>query len=374
MRIIKSITRIINNAPQNFRLAKIRYGEKRAIKRKKNLYKHIKWTKEQQKEFDDFWKENYGKIINPAWHKLYQSINGVFDARYFPEFFYTTQIEPRLNPNDYCKVISDKSLLPYFFGGDGSLVYIPEIYLSCTNRVFRTNDNRLLTKEEAEFFLHDMGPCVFKPSVDSSSGKGVFVTDLHNGIDNKTNKTVSEIFEMLDDFFIVQELITNSPLIRKICPCSLNTLRIITYYVESEIHCSPLVLRMGNGEKSVDNIHAGGLCIGVSIDGTLKTKAYKLGFGDNNITYTSHPMTDVQFEGYYIGDVRKAVDAVTKLHYRIPQLGIMSWDVTFDQKDRVVLIEANCNDQSVWFPQIVNEESIFGKDTGYFCKLLSRIN
>ncbi len=370
--LYKKFENAVNNAPQRLHNAKISYGEKGAIKRKKPLYSSVAWTKEQEDKFNRFWINNYGKKINPAWHKLYQSINGVFDERYFPELFYSTKIEPMLNPKNYCDVVDDKRVLPYLFGNNDSIVYIPKIYLSCTGDIYKNSNNELMTREQAELFLKDFGVCVIKPATESGSGSGVYVVELNNGIDIKSQKPIKEIFDELEGNFIVQELIKNNENISKLCPNSLNTIRLITYYVGTEIHFAPPALRIGSGEKAVDNIHAGGLCVGVNLDGTLKAKAYKLEMGDNNLTFETHPKTNIKFENYYIGDIKRAIDGVIGLHKIIPQLGIVSWDITIDDKERPVLIEANCRNQSIWFPQFVNGEPVFGEDTEYFCKLISK--
>ena len=346
-KLYKTFERAINNLPQRLHNAKISYGEKSAIRRKKPLYSKVVWTKEQEDKFNSFWIKNFGKKINPAWHKLYQSVNGVFDERYFPEFYYSTRIEPLLNPKSYCDVIDDKRVLPYIFGNTKN-VYIPIIYLSCIGNVYRNKNNEFITREEAETFLQDIGRCVIKPATESGSGKGVYVAEIKNGIDIKSNRSIKDIMNELEGNFIVQEVIRNNKEISSLCPDSLNTIRLITYRVGSEFHFAPPALRLGSGEKSVDNIHAGGLCIGINLDGTLKDKAYKLEMGDNNLTFEAHPKTKIKFKNYYIGDIKSAIDGAIELHKRIPQLGIISWDITIDEKERPVLIEANCRDQSIY--------------------------
>lgn len=368
-KLTRSVENRLNRIPEDFRIFKMKYGEKQAIKKKKPLYSGIIWTQEQEVLFNSFWEKSYGKRISPAWHKLYQSANGVFDEKYFPEYFYTTKIEPKLNPYDYCVAISDKNMLPYLFGGQEGL-YIPKVYLVCVKGVFRASENQLLSKKQAVEYLCHRGPCVLKPSVDSGSGSGVFIADIKNGVDSHSGLSVEKIFDSIGRDFVVQEIIHNNTQISAICPKSLNTLRVITYYVENEIHYAPLVLRMGSGSNRVDNIHAGGLCIGINIDGTLKKKAYQLGYGDNNLTFTTHPFSKITFENYYIADIEKVVNIAIELHKRIPQLGIVSWDFTINDKDDATLIEVNCRNQSIWFPQVVNEQSFFGADTEYFCKLL----
>lgn len=370
-RISRYMKKSIDNFPNTVRTYRTVFGELRAINKKKGLYSGVIWSEEQEQLFNEFWEKNYGRRISSAWNKLYQSANGIFDEKYFPEFYYTTRIEPRLNPYHYCVAFSDKNLLPYLYGGFDGL-YIPRVYLSCVNGVYKIDKDELVSKNTAILSLQNIGQCVIKPSINSGSGSGVYIADIKNGVDSHSRRAISEIFEELGNNYVVQEIIHNNSELSELCPQSLNTLRVITYYVENEIHCAPVTLRVGNGNNRVDNIHAGGLCVGVNTDGTLKPKAYLLGHGDNNKVFDSHPSSKQVFNQYYIGDVEKVVKTAIGLHKRIPQLGIVSWDLSINDNNQITLIEANCRDQSIWFPQIVNGCSFFGNDTEFFCKMMRK--
>lgn len=72
------------------------YGEVRKIKNenRQRLISTVHWTAEQENEFKQYWKKNYGKEISSAWHKLYQSYTGKFNVRYFPEYLFSSKLEP----------------------------------------------------------------------------------------------------------------------------------------------------------------------------------------------------------------------------------------------------------------------------------------
>ena len=146
---IKAIENRIDAFPDKFGIMKTKYGELSAIRKKKDKYKDIIWTDDQKKCFDDFWMRSYGKRISTAWHKLYQSLNGHFDEKYFPEYFYTTKLEPMLNPICYCRVLSDKNMLPNIFGDNTDDLYIPKVYLSCINGIYRDINGKFISREEA---------------------------------------------------------------------------------------------------------------------------------------------------------------------------------------------------------------------------------
>ncbi len=370
-KIVRIIENRINGLPQKFYLSKIRYGEKIAIRRKKQIFEEIKWSDEKRKQFDAFWLSSYGKKIKPYWHKLYESANGVYHFDYFPENLYSTELEPLLNPTEYCRVFSDKNLTEAIYGSVEE-VHFPVTILANCNGCFSDGKGRTLSSGEATDLLQNIGKCVIKPSVDSGSGKGVMFAEFCKGIDINSDKTVESIFSKYKKDFVVQKILKNAKTLFDIYPNSLNTFRVITYIVDGKVCSAPVSLRIGAGDNKVDNIHKGGLVAGVNGDGTLKKYAYQLGYGDSKTRFTAHPDTGMVFEKYYVGDVRKMISTAEKLHAVTPQLGIISWDMTFDENDNVVLIEANCREQSVWFPQIVNECPLFGDNTEYMINLIRR--
>lgn len=366
-KILKKLERRISEIPAQIKKQKLLISETKAISRKKQFYGAVCWSRQQADEMRSYWKENYGYAISDRWHKLYESMNGVYCKAYFPEMLYTTELEPAINPNIYCRIINDKSIIELLFSKVDE-IHIPKTILTCCNGAYRTSEYRILNKNNVESYLSNVGKCIIKPTVETGSGKGVQILNIASGIDTYTNIPIKNIFNALGKNYIIQECVNNSKELSKLYPYSLNTIRLITYLVEDEVHHVPLVLRIGVNGNRVDNIHAGGLCIGVNEDGTLKTEAYQLGYGDKAVKYRKHPDTEIQFSNYWIGDTKKVIDAAIRLHSMIPHVGIVSWDLTINDNDEIVLIEANCRNQSVWFPQIVNKCAIFGEDTPYMLR------
>ena len=95
-KVYRKIIRGAEELPERIEKIKIACAESWAIVRKKQLYSSVSWTPEQQKEFDDFWLDAYGKRIPNKWHRLYQAVSGTFCVDYIPEMLYTTKIEPYL--------------------------------------------------------------------------------------------------------------------------------------------------------------------------------------------------------------------------------------------------------------------------------------
>ena len=151
--------------------------------------------------------------------------------------------------------------------------------------------------------------------------------------------------------------------IAKIYDSSINTFRTITYVVDGVVHCADLAMRLGSGGGKIDNIHAGGLVIGVENDGMLLKYAYKLGYSDSKEKLDNHPDSGIVFENYKIYGTEKIIECAKELHGLTPHLGMISWDFMVSTDGNPVLIEANYWGQSVWFTQIVHGKPFFGDKT-----------
>lgn len=337
-----------------------------AIYKKRNLYKNIKWTEEQQKEFDNYWIKNYGKKISNRWHRLYQSINGVFNVKYIPEILYSTNFEYKLNDYYKANVFSDKGFYDIIFRNEIDNNWrLPKTYLVRYGEIIYDSNRNIITKQEAEEIIKTIDECVIKPTTDSSSGEGVKLLKGYKEIKNN-------FFNNLEySYSILQEKIIQSVKLSNLNSSSVNTFRIMTYILDSQVYVSLITLRIGCRGSFVDNSHAGNLSIAVKKNGILEKIAYQ-GIGGTEIhKYKKHPDSNIIFENYKIEEVKNIVKVVKKLHLKFPEIGVISWDITLDNNDIPVIIEANLLGQSAWF-QIVTKKSLFAGREEKMLKSLSK--
>lgn len=334
-------------------------------KRRVNLYSQIELTNEQKLEINNFYLTNYGKKIPYKWHRLYQSFTGKFDVTYFPEFLYIPNFEAKMNPYWYSKAFEDKNLLEFLV--KNTEIKIPEVIISCVNGVLRNKDCDIIDISKSVEILKKQKENLFlKPSIDSSSGIGCTLIDITTM--KLDHNFMSNIIKKYSGNFVLQKKIENSKELRALHPDSVNTFRIMTYIWSGKIEHCPVVLRMGKNQITVDNAHAGGIFIGVKDDGNLCEEAYT----EFQERYLKHPDTDILFKGYTISKVKDVITAAKKLHSQIPQLGIVSWDLTLDKNDDIVLIEANIRGGSIWLPQMAHGCGVFGKNTASILRYISR--
>lgn len=346
------------------------YSEKKAIKKKRPLYKEIEWSEQEKERFTRYWSKEYGRAIPNWWHKLYQSVNGVFDERYFPDFLFSTELEWRTNPKKYADVLSDKNLLHTLFRVDN--LNIPKTYISCSNGIYQDPERKIINEEKAMELASKIGNAVIKPAIESCSGHNVRIVSMENGIDTRSGHTLKDIMSDYAYNFVIQEVVTPCEEIKTLSPNCLSTFRVITYVTDESIFSAPVSMRVGTGNSDVDNIHAGGLGVGVDNDGKLSKYAYKLGYGDNNEKIEVHPDSEIPFGGYHIPLIPEMIEMAKQCHALIPMLGILSWDFTIDKDRRITLIEVNTQDQAAWFPQMTNGKAMFGDQTQYFINQIKK--
>lgn len=347
------------------RKTRVLKGEMKNLQIRRDEWENVILTEDNIKETNAFFKQHYGKKVPLHWHKMYSNYTGNFDKRFFPEHLFSTKLEEILNPYFAAQALGNKAFNPqYLFNDSGENIRVPKMYLLSCGKNKWDADGQLLPAQEAVAACKDLGGVIMKPTVESMGARGVRLLDLHNGIDAISGQTVEDVFREYKKDFIIQERVRNHESISRIYPDSVNTLRVITYLCDEKVNVAPLSMRIGMGGRIVDN---GGIFIGVTPEGEL----YPTGFSKKHITrYNEHPDTGVVFDGYKIEGVPEMVAAARKLHARLPQMGMLSWDMCYDENGNVVVIECNTLGQSVWFPQMVTGKPIFGEHTA---KMLEKI-
>ncbi len=345
-----------------FRLTKnFQRNEIKKIKQKRRIQiqKQVTLTKEQKKQIDDLYKKYYGKKIKYNWHKEYYAISGVFDYRYFPELLYIPKFEDLLNSPNYYNCLQDKNIIEFVSRScDG--VRSPLVYVRCANGLLLDGNYNVISKEKAVDILSKIDSFFIKPSVGSNSGKDCKIINQ-----DEFNNLKERLFEQYGKDFIIQELLHNSEDIAKLNKTSLNTFRVITYILDGNIYHMPLALKIGRNGHFLDNAHQGGMFIGLNDEGYLDKQA-ATEFGEK---FLEHPDSKVKFENYHIEGVDKIIEVAHKLQGMIPHVGCINWDLTINDKNEIILIEANIRGGGIWIVEMTGKAA-FGNNTERVLELI----
>ena len=369
MGLVRSFDRFTTKLNEFLRCSLVSYSEHKNIKRKQALINKVSLTKDEEKQIKEFFEKHYGKTIRTSWHRLYQSYTGNFHKDYFPEILFSTKLEPMMNPYHEAEFLDDKNWLnSLFYGIEG--LHIPKTYGACVRGTCYIEGEGVLSKNEFFEKLKNVGICVIKKTVDTSSGRDVEICNISGGNDTVSGQSLEDIVKTFGDNYVVQERITQAPQIAKLNSTSFNTFRVMSYIYDGQIYVCPIALRLGRNNAAKDNIHYGGICVGVKTDGTLQKEAYSE-YGE---AHTEHPDSHVVFSGYSVfpDGTKNLEEMAKKLHSRVLHFGILSWDLGIDDEGNVVLIEMNSYGQSAWFCQMVNGEPLFGENTGGILEMIRK--
>lgn len=364
-KILNAIDRCVNRVAYQRRYI----GEYVNLWRKRDLIKTVRLSSEQKEQIQQLWKTNYGKRIPLYWHRLYASYTGVVDVNYFPEIFYSTVLERKYN-DPYLALSSENKTqmdLLLRLPAQSQSNVVPMLFYKTCGAYFN-GTHELITEKQAEQILASYGRCVIKASMDTDSGRDVKVLEMFDGVDKRSGLSTVEILGRFKGDFLVQPFLEEHDVLKKINPSSVSTMRIVTYLIKGKAYHAPLALRIGAVGSDVDNIHAGGMGVGLDDDGFLNEVAFSE-FGEKIF---SHPGSGVTFKGIQIPGVREAVELVEKCHLLIPRLTFVSWDVTIGKDGKPIIIEINTRNQAVWLSQMVNGKSFFGENTEYMIKQLKK--
>lgn len=157
---------------------------------------------------------------------------------------------------------------------------------------------------------------------------------------------------------VVQIAISQSLELSTLNSTSVNTIRMMTLLnSDGTVKLCSSCLRMGVDGAKVDNASSGGIVAGIDERGRLKKYAYK----PTGERFIKHPTSGVIFEGFQIPNFENVKGFVMNLAPSYPYFRLISWDITLNQDNEPILVEANLSSGELDFHQL-NNGPIFGDD------------
>ena len=127
----------------------------------------------------------------------------------------------------------------------------------------------------------------------------------------------------------------NIPDLSEIYPWSVNSFRILTYFVPGlGAKAIYSILKLGNNNAFTDNAHTGGIYVRIDPEsGVLDEIAYD----EDLFEYQRHPATGYEFRGRRINGINKVVEIAETLGNKLPNLAFIGWDIALTPDGPVVL-------------------------------------
>ena len=186
---------------------------------------------------------------------------------------------------------------------------------------------------EAEFatFLKGRGDLICKP-LDGSSGQG---------IQKRTPADYGDPAALLAELRaqgigIVEDRVEQHEALSRLCPTSVNTIRVATLLGDKQEGIVYAYLRIGNG-RVMDNVDCGGMAVPVDLESGVLSG---VGADKQGNTYEVHPMTGTRIPGTQIPYWDEICTMCLSAMRVVPQVRFVAWDVAVTPSGPV-FIEGN---------------------------------
>lgn len=158
-------------------------------------------------------------------------------------------------------------------------------------------------------------------------------------------KYCSKDINNIEDFYkkikeeniFLEEYVVQHKDVSKICPSSVNTIRIMTFGYNGKSEILFAAMRFSDGTADVDNFHQGGMACLVDIEtGKLVGQAVN----KNLEHFNYHPMTEIKFDGFQIPNWDKVKKIVLEAALINENIHVVGWDVAITEEG-ATFIEGN---------------------------------
>ena len=275
-----------------------------------------------------YWKK-YNLKPKKYWYKIFCDREQKVNPRYIPDDLWFGKIIPYYSNQKFRRLGEDKCLHDIYFPD----LHRPRTIAKNIANVFYDSEMNIISREEfIELCLKENDEFLIKPSIDSGEGRLIkfFEPEKFNATD------LSNALNDLKANYICQESVKQSEILSKLNPSSLNTIRVISFLFEDEVHILSSILRVGAENAKVDNIGAGGFAIPIKNDGKLN----KIG-ANRKSEWVDQNSRGIKFENIQIPSYDELVREIKKAHKKQAHFKIIGWDFSIDKKGTPIFIEFN---------------------------------
>ncbi len=309
-----------------------------------------------------YWQQFRVAVPKKFWFRLLCNEANEFSPKYIPDDLWFRDIIPYYNNLIFAKALQDKCLHNLFFPD----MKRPETVVKRMAGVFYDDGLNLITEAEAVARCRGVGRVVVKPSVDSGQGNGIRFFDT----DAITDEEIRAVFRDYGNNFIMQKKMAQHPALAALNPKSLNTVRVITFLHDDQVHILTSLLRVGGGDNEVDNTSQGGYKCTIGPDGRL----HELGLSKIGGYWKYMPAypNGIKFRDVVIPAYDRILETVSAHAAGMSHFRIIGWDIAVDPEGEPVLIEYNVipaqgqGTDGPLFGELTDEvlTEVYGKRTG----------
>lgn len=299
-------------------------------------------------ELSEKHKELWGRTglkSGDRWLRLHVNLTGIEDYTFCPEDIFFSRIERVMNECGHAGFgVEDKGELFRFVPKGVE----PDVVLRYVRGGFYDGDCNWIDREAARALLK--GELIGKPC--RSNGG--------NGVELRNDLTPEWIEKNGGESYIVQKKIEQCEFTAQFNKSSINTVRMMTMRCpwNGEIVVCRSMMRMGVSDYVIDNMMKGGLCVCVGDKGQLGKYAYDY----DGKRFEKHPVSGLTFEGMAHPGYAKMVEIAKKIHEKILDYNLLSFDLVQRKDGSICVVEINATSEGITQLQY-DFGGLFGKHT-----------
>ena len=291
--------------------------------------------------------EDYRTVVRPYWKKYQVRVPKKFhfrlfcnaekgvetrlDPRYIPDDLWFGRIVPYYNNLIFAKAMQDKCLHSLLFPE----VRRPVTVVKRIAGVFYDDSLHIVHRADAAALCTGRGRVIVKPSVSTGQGRNIHFYDT----DDWTPEDAEKMFDRSGNNFVVQEKQAQHPDLARLNPDSLNSIRIISFLKDDEVHILTQILRVGGFGSEVDNISQGGYQCAILPDGRLADRGFT--YRNGRWEYAEAYPNGIRFEDVTVPSFDRAREIVRTQAARMSHFKLIGWDFAVAPDGEPVFIEFN---------------------------------
>lgn len=309
---------------------------KRFQRRYPGTKNHISIDANYSNEIQSYWKQLSGLHVSPAWHHLITSFTGLKDPRYITKPMWVQYFNCGLNPPKYHDpLIVDKNVLDFYIGKE----HLPKTVFKIVDGDFVGPNQRKITEDEARDLLFEDELDKFVKPSRLFQGIGAFKIRLNEDhiFIGQNEVTFHEFIDKAGKNAIIQYVVEQHPKMASVHPPSLNTIRIITVRIGTEIYSLGGSLKFGADNYVTDYAGNGFVC-GINDDHTLMD----IGYDKYLHAFSEHTDSGVAFNEFgKIPSYKSAIELCKDVHGTLPFHDFAAWDIAIQKDGTPMIIELN---------------------------------
>lgn len=305
--------------------------EREALSRWKSIgldgWSEMERREQYEQEVVPYWKR-FGFVPKQFWFELSGSRDHRMDPRFIPDDLYYTEIIPYLNNGQQFYGLSNKGYYDFFFS---DVKQAKTVALKIEGLYCDEERNIITVEDVIDRCREHKGTLFIKPSTNTHSGEGIIVVEPAECSDDDIRK----LLEGSGSSFIIQERIRQHPLLNRLNPLSVCTIRVISLIFDNKVSIENAAIRIGGPEQLFVTVNDGCKHSEILEDHRLHSKIL---LNSDSWVENGGGLFDDRF---VVPSMEKVYEEILRIHPRLGHFKCIGWDFSIDEDGDAVLIELN---------------------------------